>query len=355
MAKVNLEGLILADLIDIQNIVYNYSKIRWFLPDIIKGSKIVGGVTYILLDELKKEHEPVLNSIYIDGEDIVSIDIGLVDKKYKRNQPIWSRMYKYYNKNWYQILKSYKKLMLKGTIFEDEYQTIMKTMEIDNAILAQSNLIESLINFNVFGQNLSKISGIFQKFKTNLNNIGITTINLKNVQKILVNKLNNKAKPYVDYFLDKLTNTGKIKTYLRLRLLNISQFTISKQILIERNTQGFQCPFFKKSFEELIDIFATKLMMTTDMVKKCFIKVFQKENPNLSIDIYIKDFINKFFKLSPINRLFLSIKNNKLYIRGALDNNDHYYLKNLGEKKQEYYVIDTKYTKKLQTYLLTGK
>ena len=58
----------------------------------------------MLLDELKKEDGPVLNSIYIDGDDIISVDIGLVDKTYQ--QPIWCKMYKYYTKNWYQILKN---------------------------------------------------------------------------------------------------------------------------------------------------------------------------------------------------------------------------------------------------------
>ena len=118
----NKGSLILGDLIDIQDIIYEYSSIKWFLPDIIKGSKNVGGVTYILLDELKKEEGPVLNSIYIDGDKVVSVDIGLVDKKYKK--PIWSRMYKYYTKNWYKILKSYKKLISKD--FEQEYRNLIK-------------------------------------------------------------------------------------------------------------------------------------------------------------------------------------------------------------------------------------
>ena len=96
----------MGDLIDVQEILDRYNTIKWFLPDIKKGVKNIKGTTYVLLDELKKEVGPILNSIYT-----VSVDIGLVDKRYR--QPIWSRMYKYYTENWYKILKSYKKLINK--------------------------------------------------------------------------------------------------------------------------------------------------------------------------------------------------------------------------------------------------
>jgi hypothetical protein len=52
--------LLMGDLIDVQEILDRYNTIKWFLPDIKKGVK----TTYVLLDELKKEVGPVLNSIY---------------------------------------------------------------------------------------------------------------------------------------------------------------------------------------------------------------------------------------------------------------------------------------------------
>jgi hypothetical protein len=343
----NKKKLILGDLIDIQDIIYKYSSIQWFLPDIIKGSKIVGNNTYILLDELKKEDGPVLNSIYIDGDNVVSVDIGLVDKKYKK--PIWSRMYKYYTKNWYQILKSYKKLI--STDFHHEYRNAMKTMEIHNSVLAQAKLLESLIKYNVFIKDSNKLSIISKNLETNLDNIHVNSnINLKEIQNILVNTLNNKARPYVDYFLDKLTNTGKISTYMKLRILDLSQIAISKQVLINRTNKGVICPFFKEEIEERIEVISTKLMMDKNTVKTCFLTVSQKEKYKS-----LEDFLDKNFNNSPISRLFLEIKNNNLYIRGAFIQEDHIFLDNLGEKFHYYYTLDKKYTKRIQIYLLTGK
>ena len=157
----NKKFLIIGDLIDIQEILDEYKTIRWFLPDIIKGTKTVRKHTYVLLEELKIEEGPVLNGVYIDGRDIVSVDIGLVDKRYR--QPIWSRMYKYYTENWYKILKSYKKLISKD--YENEYRKVMSTLEYDNALLAEANLLNNLMKYNVVGQD--GINYVAQDLKKN--------------------------------------------------------------------------------------------------------------------------------------------------------------------------------------------
>jgi hypothetical protein len=341
----NKGSLILGDLIDIQDIIYEYSSIKWFLPDIIKGSKNVGGVTYLLLDELKKEEGPVLNSIYIDGNNVVSVDIGLVDKKYKK--PIWSRMYKYYTKNWYKILKSYKKLISKD--FEQEYRNVIKTMELDNSILAQLNLFESIQKYNAFPINSSIINILYNSIKQNLLSIGINMSNLKDDKTKLVDRLNTKAEPHIDYFLDKLTNTSRITTYMKLRLIELSQIKTNINVLIDRASKGVKCPFFKDETDEVIDMMASKLMIEKDLVLSCFLEISKKYKRT------IKEVIYDNFRESPINRLFLIIKNELLYIRGSFLTEDHNFLEKIGEKKHEYYIIDKKYIKRLQAYLLTGK
>ena len=341
----NKGSLILGDLIDIQDIIYEYSSIKWFLPDIIKGSKNVGGVTYILLDELKKEEGPVLNSIYIDGDKVVSVDIGLVDKKYKK--PIWSRMYKYYTKNCYKILKSYKKLISKD--FEQEYRNLIKTMELDNSILAQLNLFESIQKYNAFPINSNIINILYNNIKQNLLSIGINMSNLKDDKTKLVDRLNTKAEPYVDYFLDELTNTSRITTYMKLRLIELSQIKTNINVLIDRTSKGIKCPFFKDETDEVLDMMASKLMIEKDVVKLCFSEISKKYKTT------IKELIYDNFRESPINRLFLIIKNELLYIRGSFSREDHNLLEKIGEKKHEYYIIDKKYIKRLQVYLLIGK
>ena len=162
-------------MIDVQEILDRYNTIKWFLPDIKKGVKNIKGTTYVLLDELKKEVGPILNSIYT-----VSVDIGLVDKRYR--QPIWSRMYKYYTENWYKILKSYKKLISKD--YESEYKQV----------IAQASILNSLMKYKVVDQ--EHINYVAQDLQKRLE---------KDVVSILQKKFDEKSKPYVNYFLDKLT------------------------------------------------------------------------------------------------------------------------------------------------------
>ena len=339
----NKKFLIIGDLIDIQEILDGYKTIRWFLPDIIKGTKTVRKHTYVLLEELKIEEGPVLNGVYIDGRDIVSVDIGLVDKRYR--QPIWSRMYKYYTENWYKILKSYKKLISKD--YENEYRKVMSTLEYDNALLAEANLLNNLMKYNVVGQD--GINYVAQDLKKNLEKEGIKTFDLKEVVNILTTRLNNKSKPYVDYFLDKLEYYGKIKTYQRLRLTELAKILTSRKKLVERRKGGIECPFFESNIDQHINNIASRLMVDQDKWYRCLRKVSKSQGKEL--DIFVKEMYNK----SPVSRLFLqNISKDKIYIRGALTNQDTEVLGKIVENKRNYLSCDSKYMKRLQIYLLTG-
>jgi hypothetical protein len=342
----NKKKLLIGDLIDIQEILNQYNVIKWFLPDIEKGSKEVNGHTYILLDELKSDNGPVLNSIYIDGKNIVSVDIGLVDKKYKYKQPIWSRMYKYYTQNWYNILKSYKKLISKD--YESEYRDVMKTMEYTNSILARTSLLDTLMKYRVV--NKDAINYVASQLKIGLKSENIKTNNLKKIQKILQNKLDQISKPYVSYFLDKLTHHGKIKTYQRLRLTVISQIPTDDKKLKKRREKGIKCPFFKSNENETIDTIASKLLFDPKKFHICIRKI------STDLQMQVDKFIEYVFKMSPVMRMFLQYNKgkNSIYIRGSFSNADHILFHRLGEKTGEYYTVNTKYLKRLQIYLITG-
>ena len=335
------EELVLGDIIDIQDIIFKYSSIKWFYPDIIKGSKTIGENTYMLLEELKKSYTSVINTIYIDGDTNISVDIALVDKNYKK--PILSRMYKYYTKNWYEILKSYKKLISKD--FEQEYRSVMKTFELDNSILGQTKLLESILKYNVFPP--EKIFKVSHNVKQLLSSIGLNSLNLNDIIKELINILNNRAKPFVDYFLDKLQNP-KILTYMKLRLLEISNIPTNKKLLVERFNKGIKCPFFEEYIDEYLNTMSSKLMIDKTLFKSCLKKISDKKH------ISIQDVINKYFNDIPISRLFLEIKNDNLYVRGDLIDKDYNFLKDIGEQRHDYYVLNIKYTKKLQIYLLSN-
>lgn len=342
----NKKNLLVGDLVDIQEILNKYNVIKWFLLDIIKGEKVVNGHMYILLDELKTEIGPVLNSIYIDGDDIISMDIGLVDKRYKYKQPIWSRMYKYYTQNWYKILKSYKKLISKD--YESEYRNVMKTMEFTNALLAQATLLNSLMKYKVVPQ--TSINHVAIELKIHLEKQGILTKNLEEVIELLHDKLNRMAKPYINHFLDKLTYHGKIKTYQRLRLTKVSSIPTSDKKLIKRRKRGIDCPFFKSYEDENINSIAEKLMFNEKKFNACLLKISKK------LTIPLDKFMEYTFKKSPVSRLLLQLNKskNKIYIRGAFISADHSLFDRLGDKTGEYYTIDLKYLERLQIYLVTG-
>jgi hypothetical protein len=335
--------LTLGDLIDVQDILDNYNTIKWFLKDIKKGVKIIRGHTYILLEELKRDSGPVLNSLYIHGDDIVSVDVGLVDKRYKHQ--IWSRMYKYYTSNWYRILKSYKKTISKD--YDVEYKKVLSTLEYDNALIAQSNLLNSLMKYKVVSQD--RINYVAQDLQTRLENHNIKDKNLKNVVLILQKKLDKKAKPYVDYFLDKLTHYGKIQTYMRLRLTEIANIPTSTKTLKKRRKEGIECPFFASDIDQYINNISTRLLLNQKKLLKCL----KEEKPD-NKELY--QFVKETFNNSPMSRLFLQSDKSKnlLYIRGSFINSDTKLLEKLGEKKGEYYHFLTKHTKRLQVYLMTG-
>ena len=340
----NKKKLLLGDLIDIQEILDQYNTIKWFLPDIINGTKTVNNHKYVLLDELRKDTGPVLNSIYIDGNNIVSVDIGLTDKKYKH--PIWSRMYKYYTENWYKILKSYKKLISKD--YSKEYYKTLKIFEYDNALLAQVELLNSLMKYKVVPQ--TSVNYIAQNLHKNLDKIGITSRDLKHISEILSKRLNTAAKPYVNYFMDKLTHVSKIKTYKRIRLTEVSQIGTTDKILMQRRKDGILCPFFESDVEEYIKTLATKLLLNNKKFRECLIQLSKQDNK--PFDKFVKDI----FYNSPISRLFLQSEDskNKIYVRGALINDDDILFYKIGQKGSGYYIFDQKYRKRLQIYLVTG-
>jgi hypothetical protein len=337
------DKLIIGDLIYIQDILQKYDTIKWFLQDIKKGVKVIRGHTYNLLEELKQDSGPVLNSLYIDNDDIVSVDIGLVDKRYKRQ--IWSRMYKYYTENWYGILKGYKKVISKD--YEIEYNNVLSTLQYDNALMAQASLLKSILTYNIVDNKL--INKLGTDLHNRLEKDNIKEKRLDDVVSIIKKKLNDTAKPYVDYFLDKLTHYGKIKIYMNLRLTELSKISTSTENLIKRKQDGIECPFFESDTYQQIDNISIRTMLN----KNIFLKCMEKQKP---ADTLLSQFIKDIFYTSPVYRLFLQINKIEkvIYVRGAITHTDSIVLEKFGVRLNEQYICNIKYTKRLQIYLLTG-
>lgn len=335
------DSLSIGDLIDVQEILSPLNTIRWNLDDVMKGTKVIDGKTYHLLEELKNDQEgPVINSIYIDGLKIVSFDIGIVDIRYR--QPIWDRMYKYYTRDWYKILKSYKKLISKDC--EQEYQDVMKTMEYINALKAQIHLVRNLIRYKPVSDD--QIVYVTNQIHKDLQTVGIFYNNLIDVENTITIQLNTMAYPYVDYFLDKLTNFGKIKVMRLLRLVEMTKDPVPRGILMSRRRGGSKCPFLDTSVDNFITEVSKKLLYPREIIEKC-IKEVSRDN---KIDIRE---IPQLFQKHPIHRLFLQKYKNTIKVRGIFNIKDHNFLRTM-KKHNGYYVIEQKDLENIRIYMLVG-
>lgn len=335
--KITIKGLI-----EIEEILNEYDTIRWFLPDMKRGYKEVRGKKYVLLDELKKDTGPVLNCIYVDGPNYIGFDVGLSDFKFKHKIPTW--MYPYYTQNWYKIFKKYK-----FNIENDHRETYLhahKSMEVENALLARIDTFNNLIKYKVVSPKV--INRLVNEFYVEIKKIGLHTHNLVEIGDILKMRLNEMAIPYIDYFRDKLTYSGKLQNIQNLRIVEVSQEGVDQKTLISRREKGIHCPFFKEDFDEYMDALAIKLLIPIKKLYSCFELVAQHEKSTP------QEIINRHFNMSPMNRIFLQHSDKVLLVRGALNRNDHEFLADIGKAEKVFYVLDKKYTKRMQIYLLTG-
>ena len=338
--------LIIGDLVRIQDILNNYNSIKWSLSDIEKGYQTFLNHKYKLLDVLKKSPSSVINTIYIDGDIIVPVDIGLRDKRYKF--PIWSRMYKFYTHDWYAILKDYKWLVKHE--YNDEYHNTLKKVEYINALMARTKLLDTIIKYKTVSQ--THIDRISTELKINLKKEGINTIKTNEIIKIIKLKINEFAYKRVNYYLDKLTNKGKIEMHSKLRLTITSHIPTNINLIKERKKMGIKCPFFDNDITEFISTLASKLLVNKTNLYKCLETIAQNNNEPLHL------FTHKLFNKTPSSRLVLQYKHKsdkqKIIVRGAFIENDYTLLNTLGNYKDEIYTMDVEHLKRIQIYLITG-
>jgi hypothetical protein len=331
----NKDSLQIVDLLNINEILNDIGTIRWFYNDIIKGYIIIGGRRYDLLTELKNEHAPVLQYIYKYEDEFVDIDVGIVDRKVKRE--IEGRLNPYYNKNWYKILKGFKKGISKQ--FEDEYWNAILNLGRDNAILARITLLIRSKNYNILSQN--NLTRLYNKLK----NVVKSNESLDSLKNKYINKLNEASEPLVVYFLDKLRDERYILRKSKLRLLMLSDIKTSKEEILKRTKQGIKCPFFTKE-REYITSLAQKVLIDKDVFFNCFYSLLDK-----GIDL---DFALFFFTDIPANRLHLEMTRNKLLVIGKfLDSDKEWIENNNGTLEGNIYTFYKEDVINVQKYLLT--
>jgi hypothetical protein len=346
---INQDTLILADLIKIQEILEPYSTIKWYLDDIKKGKKIINNVEYDLLEELKNiKSSNVLNMIYTGNENkLVNVDVGLVDYKYKK--PIYHRLYKFYMEDLYKILKGYKKLINKE--YNGEYREVMIKFELINSLLGQVKLLNQLKEYNIFQTNWPTIEKNIKFYLDKKRYLQGTEKTTQDIEETLEKRLNEGSKLYIDYFLNKLTNHGKIQMINTLRLLIVSQKKIDNKTLIDRNNKNIECPFFNNEIDEMLNKIGNNLLLNTNEInnfKYCIYKVIPNQNN-----------IKNYFDLTPISRLMLYKKQKITILTGEFKDEDIIFLNNItGNNKNqnnEYkdWVINDNLLNNIKLYLIS--
>jgi hypothetical protein len=229
----NKPKLCLRDLIKIEYILKEYSSIKWFFQDIVDGEKTIKGRKYSFVKSLiNAEETPMIQYIYksnsVEFVEFVGVEEYLVDKKYYKY--IENNMYQYYMSDWYKILKSYKRWI--GNDYYSEYIKVIKKTEVNSVLLSMVNLIELMNKYKYVGDE----GNVERELRLNLEDMDIETYaSLDEVRKFLEHELNSFSERYVQYFLDKLTNDGKIEKKLRLKDINIGKICVTLQRSVTRS------------------------------------------------------------------------------------------------------------------------
>lgn len=328
-AKLFSDNMKIQNLIDIGYVLWKHYLIIWNLDDIHRGFVERKGKRYYLLEQMKTKI-PVLRIIYHYQENkYVSIDLSLIDKKYKI--PITMEMYRYYTNDWYKIMKSFRwKLPKEERV---EYFKVMNSITKMIAIKYQLDFIELLKKY----KGLTPIEtdrllvDLYEQIDScyvlgnDYRNLGLTVIST-----MLYEQVNKTLRDYVLFYANKLPSQHKNRILLYLKRGIESQIPVTYKEIKKRSAVGIKCPFFPtdmNEFEELIQL-AIKLDMKTDLVVNCFSQVAVKLGK--SVPSVIKDVIKT-------NNLSLFVGDKDIILR---DNG-----KEIGKYPVEY-------KKKLQAYIL---
>ena len=328
------ESLKMADLIEIDYILDGEKNLRWFYDDIMRGEKTVLGTRYVLLDEMRKNYSPVLNLFYIYKNDYVSVDVGIVDRKIKRD--IEGRLNPYYTKNWYKILKGFKKGILPK--YKSEYEEVITSLNYDNAVFARVDLLERSAKYGILSE--FENARLDREFRKEFNK------SPEEMREISIQNLNEKSEPYVKYFVNKLRPERETLRTSKLKLLTLADTPTSRAELVRRQEEeGIRCPFFTREREYILEL-SRRVSIDKDRLYNCF--YFLKEEYDLDISEALY-----FFSNIPANRLYIEQTKSELLVKGNFLPIDIAWMEaNGGASGGGGYVFDKRALIKVQLYLI---
>jgi hypothetical protein len=262
--KLFSSDMTIKDLLEIKQIIRPFSEILWDREDIRKGYKVFLGQKYNLIDLMQKGHVTVLRYLYKYGHEYVSIDFGLVDKKYIKEPSI---LHEYYRGNIYKIFKSYKWYLQKE--YFDQYLNVMKDLENFTGLLNRVKLISTVVRYKILPEReinyliddaakQAKILGM--KYSLEITSQTEKALNAR-IQEIV--QSNRK------YFRERIQDRFK-KEVMSYELRSAEAIIpVSQKLIATRVKQGMSCPFFQvdlSDFQYLVKLSERTLINPVNML-----------------------------------------------------------------------------------------
>jgi hypothetical protein len=181
-------------LIEIEKELLPYSDIVWEQKDILKGYKLVRGIVYNLMLEMKST-TPVIEYLYRYNNQFINIDFALVDKNFLLEPS--RKMYCFYTNDVYKIMKKFR-WKLKAE-YRDEYLKLMKKVDPFISIKYQVNTIKNLPS------NLSIIKDIMiSNVQNDISFVLEQNVCFEEIDNELEKRIEEILKDKVEYYLDKM-------------------------------------------------------------------------------------------------------------------------------------------------------
>ena len=258
------------DLIYIENMLHSYAEIVWRREDIARGYIIYRKTKYYLLDVMKTE-TPVLEYIYhYKDSEFCLIDVGMVDYKYKKGD--LQTMYKYYNKDWYKILKSYRWKLQEQ--YKEEYFAIMKNIEVKIAVEYQIELLQKSEKYNLLSPRY--IQNIKNEINKQLLAMDLWSgMDYSDLQRELKSQINDYLSKYIDHFKTKLLPKHQVEAEILFNRGLDANIPVDLVTLQARSNKGVKCPFFSMDIEEYkyLTQLANRIFMNPKKLTDCISKV----------------------------------------------------------------------------------
>ena len=277
-------ALRLKNLIAIESLLFPYAEIIWRQKDIERTYIDYRGERYHILDVMKTE-TPVLEYIYIYGNEIVGIDVGMVDRNWKTGPQ--QTMYRYYTEDWYKILKSYRWKLEEQ--YKPEYFETMTSVDLLISLKYQLTLYRNAQRYNILPTRLATI--VKNDMRIELERFGIQPqgMTLLDLEDMVYEKVNELLKDSVVYYTSYLS-PGHLKDNINKLIRGIeSQIPTSKDEIKKRTESGIKCPFFAEDIDdfEKISSLAQRINMKTEILLECF------ENVSKTTGRTIRDIVNE--------------------------------------------------------------